>query len=564
MKVIQDQVGSTFYSSAVIFPSVGRLKKSEDVNLVEERVPPVGGRATAFLKSEDANLGEDSCYSRSENSSAESEGALSARNCSPEDRDAKRRGVRFAAQCEYSLPLDSRPFTDQDKLDRLSPSVRGSVFHHDSAFSSLHPDSASLSSIDTSSSSDLWNVRAMPDVSITRLRKPPSLRVNPASLRHKNKGRLNPLELLTDELMVKIMSYLTSNQIVGVARVCRRFYFLAWEPELWKRVLFTGEIMDADRALKMVFQLLTRNGVTVSNTVENIVLSGCSKLTDRGLAIVARRCPSLKMLHLQHCINVTNGGLLDLTTRCASLNHLDVTGCPMVSAINVSQSGAERRTLPLQYLDMSDCADVDDTSLRLIVENCPQLQYLFLRRCHKVTDAGLRSLSSYCLMLKELSVSDCSMVSDSGLSELGRLGPSLRYLSIAKCERVTDAGVRQVARHCYRLRYLNLRGCQLVSDLSIEWLARSCTRMRSLDIGKCDVTDVGLKMLSENCPNLKKLSVKSCALVSDLGVQSVGYYCRGLQHLNIQDCATVTAEGYRTVKKYCRRCIIEHTNPGFF
>lgn len=88
--------------------------------------------------------------------------------------------------------------------------------------------------------------------------------------------------------------------------------------------------------------------------------------------------------------------------------------------------------------------------------------------------------------------------------------------------------------------------------------------MRSLDIGKCDVTDVGLKMLSENCPNLKKLSVKSCAMVSDLGVQSVGYYCRGLQHLNIQDCATVTAEGYRTVKKYCRRCIIEHTNPGFF
>ena len=84
--------------------------------------------------------------------------------------------------------------------------------------------------------------------------------------------------------------------------------------------------MDADRALKMVFQLLTRNGVTVSNTVENIVLSGCAKLTDRVLAIVARRCASLKMLHLQHCINVTNGGLLDLTTRCSSLNHLDVTG----------------------------------------------------------------------------------------------------------------------------------------------------------------------------------------------------------------------------------------------
>ena len=65
-------------------------------------------------------------------------------------------------------------------------------------------------------------------------------------------------------------------------------------------------------------------------------------------------------------------------------------------------------------------------------------------------------------------------------------------------------------------------------------LRRSCSRLRSLDIGKCDVSDLGLKLLSENCPNLKKLSVKSCTLVTDRGVESVSKYCRGLQHLNIQ------------------------------
>ena len=68
----------------------------------------------------------------------------------------------------------------------------------------------------------------------------------------------------------------------------------------------------------------------------------------------------------------------------------------------------------------------------------------------------------------------------------------------------------------------------------MEWVSRSCSRLRSLDIGKCDVSDLGLKLLSENCPNLKKLSVKSCTLVTDRGVESVSKYCRGLQHLNIQ------------------------------
>ena len=118
-----------------------------------------------------------------------------------------------------------------------------------------------------------------------------------------------------------------------------------------------------------------------------------------------------------------------------------------------------------QYLDLSDCPHVDDTSLRLVVESCPQLQFLYLRRCASLSDAGLRAIASYCLLLRELSVSDCPNISDNGLSELGRLGPSLRYLSVAKCDLLTDSGVRTLARHCYRLRYLNLRGCEQVFSI---------------------------------------------------------------------------------------------------
>ena len=112
----------------------------------------------------------------------------------------------------------------------------------------------------------------------------------------------------------------------------------------------------------------------------------------------------------------------------------------MVSAVNVTSGSGKNKHLNIQYLDLSDCPHVDDTSLRLVVESCPQLQYLYLRRCSQITDASLRSIASYCLMLRELSVSDCPFVSDIGLSELGRLGPSLRYLSVAKCEKLTDSG----------------------------------------------------------------------------------------------------------------------------
>ena len=78
------------------------------------------------------------------------------------------------------------------------------------------------------------------------------------------------------------------------------------------------------------------------------------------------------------------------------------------------------------------------------------------------------------------------------------------------------------------------------------------------------LTKTAHSQLTETTLVVQKLSVKSCALVTDRGVETVSYYCRGLQHLNIQDVAGVTVQGYRAVRNNCRKCIIEHTNPGFY
>ena len=87
--------------------------------------------------------------------------------------------------------------------------------------------------------------------------------------------------------------------MLGVARTCRRFYFLAWEPELWARIVFTEETKDTDRALKTTLALAARNGVCVSAAVRRVSLSGCGRLTDRGLALVARRCQLLEQLEVR-------------------------------------------------------------------------------------------------------------------------------------------------------------------------------------------------------------------------------------------------------------------------
>ncbi|XP_017784274.1 PREDICTED: F-box/LRR-repeat protein 7 [Nicrophorus vespilloides] len=374
----------------------------------------------------------------------------------------------------------------------------------------------------------------------------------------------NSFDRLSDELVIRIFSFLPSSDLSVCARVCRRFDNLAWKPCLWRTILLSGESLSGDKAIRGVLRQLCGQGTTgACPGVEKVHLIDGAKITDKGLLLLARRCPELTHLQIQGCPAVSNNAIYEIVTRCSNLQHLDITGCVQLSCLTPISGPDPPKRLQLQYLDFTDCPSLQDNGLRIIVRNCPQLAYLYLRRCIQITDAGLKFVPSFCSGLRELSVSDCSNITDFGLYELAKLGAILRYLSVAKCDQVSDAGLKVVARRCYKLRYLNARGCEAVSDDAITVLARSCTRLRALDIGKCDVSDAGLRALAESCPNLKKLSLRNCDLVTDRGVQCIAYYCRGLQQLNIQDCQ-ISLEGYRAVKKYCKRCVIEHTNPGFF
>ncbi|XP_037036987.1 F-box/LRR-repeat protein 7-like [Bradysia coprophila] len=376
--------------------------------------------------------------------------------------------------------------------------------------------------------------------------------------------RSGGFDRLSDEMVLKIFGWLDSCDLCNITRVCRRFESLVWNPVLWKNIKLKGDGISGDKVLKTIFRRLcgqTRNGSCLN--VERVMLSEGCRVSDRGVQLLSRRCPELTHLQIQSSSTVTNHSLFDLATKCTNLQHLDITGCSQITTVNLNPGFDPPRRLLLQYLDLTDCCSINDEGLKTIVVNCPQLVYLYLRRCVQITDAGLKFVPSFCIALRELSVSDCSSITDFGIYELAKLGAALRYLSVAKCDQVSDAGLKVIARRCYKLRYLNARGCEAVSDDSITVLANSCPRLRALDIGKCDVSDAGLRALAESCPNLKKLSLKNCDMITDRGIQYIAYYCRGLQQLNIQDCQ-ISLEGYRAVKRFCKRCVIEHTNPGFY
>ena len=139
---------------------------------------------------------------------------------------------------------------------------------------------------------------------------------------------------LNDTLITRILSHVSdSRDLARVGATCSRLRHLAWQPGLWSSIIITDNIMiNTDHVLRSILARLvwspraTGSSGHGAGSVTRVCLSGCSRTSDRSLALIARNCHNLQRLELHKCRNVTNGGLLDLVTRCSSLHHLDLTG----------------------------------------------------------------------------------------------------------------------------------------------------------------------------------------------------------------------------------------------
>lgn len=89
---------------------------------------------------------------------------------------------------------------------------------------------------------------------------------------------------------------------------------------------FLGEHIKGDLAIKTILRRLcgqTRTGACPS--IERVLLSDGCKISDKGMQLLARRCPEITHLQIQHSTQ-SNQALFDLVTKCTNLQHLDITG----------------------------------------------------------------------------------------------------------------------------------------------------------------------------------------------------------------------------------------------
>lgn len=299
-----------------------------------------------------------------------------------------------------------------------------------------------------------------------------------------------------------------------------------------------------------------------------------------GLSVIARGCPSLRALSLWNVPSVGDEGLFDIARECHSLEKLDLCQCPMIS--NKGLAAIAESCPNLRALTIESCSNIGNEGLKAIARSCSKLQSVTIKDCPLVGDQGIASLLSSAssvltkLKLHGLNIFDCSVavigyygkaitnlvlsglqnVSQKGFWVMGQAQGlhSLSSLTITSCKGITDLSLESVGKGCPNLKHMFLRKCCFLSDNGLVAFAKTTSSLESLQLEECNrITQIGiLNALSSSRSKLKSVSLVKCMGIKDLSAEfPILSPCESLRCLSIRSCPGFGSTSLAMVGKLC-------------
>ncbi|XP_060199390.1 F-box protein At1g47056-like [Lycium barbarum] len=294
-------------------------------------------------------------------------------------------------------------------------------------------------------------------------------------------------------------------------------------------------------------------------------LRSCRELTDTGMEAFAKNCKGLKKLSCGSCAFGAKG-MNAVLNNCALMEELSVkrlrgiTDGAAAEPIGPGVAGGSLRVIclkelyngqcfgpmiigskNLRTLKLFRCSGDWDKILEVIAEQVEGLVEIHLERL-QVSDAGLSAISK-CLILEILHLVKTPECTNNGLKIVAESCKLLRKLHIDgwKTNRISDEGLIAVAKHCPNLQELVLIGVN-PTCASLEKLATNCLNLERLALcGSETVGDPELSCIAAKCIALRKLCIKSCP-VSDQGMEALAGGCPNLVKVKVKKCRLVTSE----------------------
>jgi hypothetical protein len=263
--------------------------------------------------------------------------------------------------------------------------------------------------------------------------------------------------------------------------------------------------------------------------VRRLDLSDCPDLTDAAMKAVATQCTQICAIDLRGAEGISLTAMMDATSSCAGLV--------------LAQIQTERTHLGMATACITDSPFSERLDLRGLTMNPGEWKGVLQQVSIKMLALrpGQLLLDDAALAFQQAWFADaCDWITDRFLLATN-FSSGLTSVDFTKSANLTDVGVRRLAAQCPQLQSVNLQQCDKVTDAGAQSLAQ-CPQLQSVNLQGCDkLTDAGVQGLAQ-CPQLQSVNLRRCGKVTDAGVESLAQ-CPQLQSVNLSYCDKVTDAG---------------------
>ena len=232
----------------------------------------------------------------------------------------------------------------------------------------------------------------------------------------------------------------------------------------------------------------------------------------------------------------------------------------------------------LEHLNISWCNNIDTRGIKRVVDACPNLKDLRAGEVRGWDDLDLMNQLFQRNSLERLVLMHCDTLTDESLAVLmegkdsevdyltGRpiVPPRrLKHLDLTRCRGITDVGLKTMVNNIPDIEGLQLSKVRGVFDATLTDLLPTTPKLTHLDVEELeDLTNAVLHCLADSpcAKRLRHLSISYCESMGDSGMLPVLKSCTNLRSLEMDNTRIsdlVLTEAAAMMRQRCARTIIQ-------
>ncbi|KAJ9623741.1 UV-damaged DNA-binding protein rad7 [Knufia peltigerae] len=194
-------------------------------------------------------------------------------------------------------------------------------------------------------------------------------------------------------------------------------------------------------------------------------------------------------------------------------------------------------------INVYDCGKLEKEDFQKIFAFMPNLESVNLRFAGQLKDDVIMYMADKCKKIRHLQLGATNLVSDNAWIELFRsLGPQLESLKLSELnDSLRDDTIKELVKNCPNLKRLKLRSCSYVTEESLESFC-TLTQLEHLTLAIAQDTsaDTLSKLVSTVGHNLRTLCLEEFSELDDTVLDAIKSSCTRLSKLRIRGSSLCT------------------------